>query len=122
MVKEGLRWRVGNGECIWVWEDKWLPLSSTFKVVSPNSFLHADIHVSELIDPTSANWKSTVIDALFLPHEAEIIKSSPLSVKLPEDKQIWAMSFNVQFSVHSAYSLAMSLSRVVNKGDTSDTS
>ena len=55
MVKEGLRWRVGNGECIWVWEDKWLPLSSTFKVVSPNSFLHADTHVSELIDPTSAS-------------------------------------------------------------------
>ena len=55
MVKEGLRWRVGNGERIWVWEDKWLPLSSTFKVVSPNSFLHADTHVSELIDPTSAS-------------------------------------------------------------------
>ena len=71
-----------------MWEDKWLPLSSTYKVVSPNIFLHAVTRVSELIDSASANWKSFVIDALFLSHEAETIKSIPLSSRLPEDKLI----------------------------------
>ena len=63
-------------------------------MVSPNTFLHVDTRVSELIDPASASWKSNVIDTLFLPHEAKIIKSIPLSVRLPEDKLIWAMSSN----------------------------
>ena len=88
VVKEGLRWRVGNGERIQVWEDKWLPLSSTYKVVPPNMFLHVDTRVSELIDSSSSSWKSSVIDVLFLSHEAETIKSIPLSSRLPEDKLI----------------------------------
>ena len=94
VVKEGLQWKVGNGECIWIWEDKWLPLSSTYKVVAPNTFLHSNTRVSKLIDSTNASWKSAVIDVLFLPHEAETIKSIPLSSRLPEDRLIWAMSFN----------------------------
>ena len=88
VIKEGLRWRVGNRERIRVWEDKWLPLSSTYKVVSPNIFLHADTRVSELIDSSSASWKASVIDVLFLPHEAEMIKSISLSSRLSEDKLI----------------------------------
>ena len=35
LVKNGLRWRLGNGENIWVWSDKWLPVASKYKVVSP---------------------------------------------------------------------------------------
>ncbi|XP_075644363.1 uncharacterized protein LOC142615512 [Castanea sativa] len=105
-----------------VWEDKWLPLSSMYKVVSPNTFLHANTCVSELIDLENASWKSTVIDALFLPREAETIKSIPLSSRLPGDRLIWAMSSNVQFSVHSTYSLAVNLSQAANKGNSSNTS
>ena len=98
-----------------------MPLSSTYKVVSPNIFLHADTQFSELIDSASAIWKSSVIDALFLSHEAEKIKSIPLSSRLPEDKLIWAMSSNGQFSVRSAYSLVVSLSQVADRGASSDT-
>ena len=58
------------------------------KVVSPNIFLHLDTRVSELIDLSSASWKSSIIDVLFLSHEAETIKSIPLSSRLPEDKLI----------------------------------
>ena len=99
-----------------------MPLSSTYKVVSPNIFLHADTRVSELIDSVSASWKSSVIDALFLSHEAKTIKSIPLSSRLLNDKLIWAMSSNDQFSVCSAYSLAVSLSQATDRGARSDTS
>ena len=71
-------------------------------MVSPNLFLHADTRVSELIDSSSASWKASVIDVLFLFHEAELTKSIPLSSRLPEDKLIWALSPNGQFSVRSA--------------------
>ena len=55
LVKNGLRWRVGNGENIRVWSDEWLLVASTYKVVSPRNFLHMDTRVSELIDPTNAS-------------------------------------------------------------------
>ena len=88
VVKQGIRWNVGNGEHIRVWGDKWLPSPSTFKVVSPRLFMHADIWVSELISHEPVGWKMQVIDTPFLPHEADIIKSIPLSTHSPPDKLI----------------------------------
>lgn len=28
VVKKGVRWQVGNGRCIQIWNDKWLPTPS----------------------------------------------------------------------------------------------
>ena len=55
VVKEGLRWRVGNSTNIYIWGDKWLPSSSTHRVVSPRQFLHQDTKVCELIDQETAS-------------------------------------------------------------------
>ena len=35
VVKRGTRWRVGNVNRIHIWEDKWLPTPTTYKVISP---------------------------------------------------------------------------------------
>ena len=51
-------------------------------------FLHADTWVSELFDSSSSSWKSSVIDVLFLSHEAEMIKNILLTSRLLEDKLI----------------------------------
>lgn len=67
--------------------------------------MHLD-RVSELINFETASWKSVVLDVLFLLHEAEAIKSIPLSSRLPNDKLIWPASLNGLFSVRSAYKLA----------------
>ena len=63
-----------------------------------------------------------MIDTLFLPHEAECIKSIPLSIQPPDDRIIWAESANGLFTVWSAYKLAMNLSRPPNYGSSSDES
>ncbi|XP_075654901.1 uncharacterized protein LOC142625078 [Castanea sativa] len=122
LVREGLRCRVGNGASIRVWEDRWLPISSAHKVVPPTLFLHFDTKVNELIDTATVSWKSTIIDALFLPHEAKIVKSIPLSSQLPANKLIWTETPNGLFSVCSAYKLAVKLSHPANRGDSSDNS
>ena len=120
VVKQCIRWNVGNGEHIRVWGDKWLPSPSTFKVVSPRLFMHADTRVSKLISHEPVGWKMQVIDTLFLPHEADIIKSIPLSTHSPPDKLIWAATTNGLFSVRSAYRLAMEASRFDTTGSNSD--
>ena len=90
LVIEGLRWRVGNGANIKVWQDRWLPWGSSHSVISPRIFLSADTKVADLIDSSTAKWKSEVIDSLFIAHEAELIKKIPLSATLPADKLVWA--------------------------------
>ena len=97
LIKYGLRWRLGNDESIWIWGDKWLLKPSTFMVSSPRLFMPQDMKVGDLIDKEEATWKVGVVDALFLPHEAEAIKAIPISSNLLEDKQIWARSTNGVF-------------------------
>ncbi|KAK9997418.1 hypothetical protein SO802_022104 [Lithocarpus litseifolius] len=89
-VKEGMMWRVGNGRDVKEWGERWLPSSSSHVVISPWLFLHEDTRVEELIDTDVMCWKSSVVDSIFLPHEAEAIKSIPLSVCFPLDKLVWA--------------------------------
>ena len=86
LVKGGVMWRVGNGRDVRVWGDRWLPCSSYNRVISPRLFLHEDTQVGELIDTEVKCWKSLMVDSIFLPHEAEAVKSIPLSVRLSPDK------------------------------------
>ena len=120
LVIEGMRWRIGNGANIKIWQDKWLPGVSSHRVLSLRLFLSTDMNVTELIDTGTARWKFEVIDSLFIPQEAELIKSIPLSANLPTDKIVWAKTTNGNFTVRSAYKLATSLFKSTTSGTTSD--
>lgn len=50
ILRDGMRWLVGNGRRIEIWKDKWIPNPTTFKVVSPQFVLDPDAKVSELIN------------------------------------------------------------------------
>ena len=106
-MQDGLRWQIGNGFKVQVWKDKWLPSSSTYKVVSPRLNAPMDLRVSELIDMENRCWNIHLLQQLFLPFEVEEIRSTPLSNSLPSDKQIWTGTSNGLFTVRSAYKLAM---------------
>ena len=58
--------------------------------------------VDNLIDPTTRSWLVSMIDHVFLPHEAEVIKSIPLSNKAVQDIQTWAYTNMGEYSVKSA--------------------
>ena len=88
LVKYGSRWRIGNGKKVRIWEDKWLPTPSTYRVSSPRMFMHPNIRVGELINKDETCWKIEVLTMLFLPHEADVIRSIPISVRFLEEKLI----------------------------------
>ena len=79
-------------------------------VSSPRLFMPHDMKVGDLINKEEASWKADAIDALFMPHEAEVIKAIPISSHLLEDKQIWAWSNNGIFLVKNAYWVASQMS------------
>lgn len=51
-----------------------------------------------------------LIQRIFLPQEADIIRGIALSSQLLDDKQIWAVTSKGRFNVRSAYMMAMELS------------
>ena len=64
--------------------------------------------VSDLIDKEAGGWKEDLVRQLFVPLDADIILSIPLSTSWPEDKLIWHYTSNGVFSVKSAYHLLRS--------------
>ena len=107
LVKQGLIWRIGDGSEIKIWGDRWIPTPTTFMIQSPIRGLEENDKVEVLINHNSRSWKSTFIDDIFLPHEAQVIKSIPLSPIPTKDKLVWRCTPNGQFSVWSAYHLEM---------------
>ena len=119
VVKNETRWQVGNGRLIHIWEDKWLPTASTFKIISPPRDFGDYPMVSSLIDQDTKWWKANVVRTLFLPFEADMILKIPLSQRLPEDSLIWIGNKRGVFTVKSAYHIAAKLQSDKDLGESS---
>ena len=109
VIRKGTRRRVGNGQLIHIWEDKWLLTLTTYKVFSPPIHFDDFSMVSALIDHETRRWKLELIWAIFLPFKADTILNMPLSYNLPEDKLIWTGNRRGDFTIKSAYYIALSL-------------
>ena len=109
IIRAKTRWRVGNGKLIHIWDDKWLPTPSTYKVISPPNDIPQFPMVSSLIDPMTKWWNVDLVRESFLSFEADTILKIPLSHTLPEDLIIWIGNRRGEFSVKSAYHIAHNL-------------
>ena len=63
--------------------------------------------VSTLIDSESRRWKVDLVRSIFLPFEANTIMNIPLSYNLLEDKIIWIGNKRGEFTMKSAYYIAL---------------
>ncbi|XP_042942917.1 uncharacterized mitochondrial protein AtMg00310-like [Carya illinoinensis] len=50
LLEEGLVWRLGNDQSIKIWQDKWLPTPSSYRVQSGINILGVEARVAKLID------------------------------------------------------------------------
>ncbi|KAF5445202.1 hypothetical protein F2P56_034269 [Juglans regia] len=107
LLKEGLVWRVGNGESIKIWGDRWIPQLSSYKIQSPIKCLNEVDKVAVLIDGEKGEWKLELVKEVFNEVEARIICGLPVSKAGRPDKQIWAPSKSGVFNVKSAYHFEM---------------
>jgi hypothetical protein len=105
LLQQGLIWRVGNGQNIQVWRDRWLPVPVSYSVQSPKQLLVADATVASLINSNAKEWKADLVKAFLNAEEAQVVLDIPLSSSLPPDKLIWQGTKNGVFSVKSAYHL-----------------
>jgi hypothetical protein len=65
LLKKGLIWRVGNGQCIRIWRDAWIPMPPTYKPISLKRRCRLWF-VLELLDQFG-NSKVDLLNQYFLP-------------------------------------------------------
>ena len=94
---------MGSGSLIRIYHENWLPDPYSKRVVSPMDFLGSDATVSVLIDSDHRCWMEETINNIFLPHEAALILSIPLSLSPCEDRLFWPHNPDGSYSVRSSY-------------------
>ena len=105
VIKKGMVWHIGNGQIVWIKEDKWLPVKPSRVILSPLPSVMAETKVSSLINQELRVWKSEEVNRAFLPHEASMILAIPLSRRQPSDCVSWSCTPSGNFSTSSAYKL-----------------
>ena len=78
VIKHGAIWRIGDGNSIHIWGDRWLPQKHSPLVLSPQVHELAEAKVNRLIDEDGRCWRMDLIDETLLDFEAEMVKSIPL--------------------------------------------
>ena len=98
-----MRWRLGDGESIKIYNDNWLPDSGSAKVVSPCVPALEGANVDFMINPDTGTWDFNLIDQHFLWFEAQWIKAIPLCVSRQVDIIIWPRCKNGEYSLKTGY-------------------
>ena len=73
LITKGLAWRIGNGDKVRIWGDKWGPIQRSYSAI--NNRMPIDAKVSMLIDNDTGWWDHNVIDECFNEEEARAIKA-----------------------------------------------
>ncbi|KAL6993385.1 nicotinamide N-methyltransferase [Sarracenia purpurea var. burkii] len=103
---KGLRWRVGSGRSIRIWEDKWVPRPSNFQIISPKNQNASCIKVEELIRQEDGQWDVELLQHL-LPLDVDFIRKIPLAPHMVDDCMVWHYTGSGRYSVKSGYHLEL---------------
>ena len=94
VILEGACWRVGNGRSIKIWQHHWLPIKHPTRITCIMLESMEEAIVECLINVDTRSWNEEMIDGIFIPQEAELIKKIPLSQFETDDSLFWPLSPN----------------------------
>jgi hypothetical protein len=107
IVKGGLRWRIGDGKNIRVWQDAWLRDEDNFFITTPMIAGKENMRVCDLMEAGGSGWRRNLIYEYFNTRDAHCISNIPLFGDMQEDTPCWKFSRNGEYSVKSAYYYTM---------------
>lgn len=102
--KQGHIWRIRNEEKVNIWDDHWVPLIPSRKVVTPRAGVLIT-KVNELIDPTTKSWDEELLRDIFSPIDVNRILQIPLSNSSFGDFVAWHGTQSGHLSVKTTYDL-----------------
>jgi hypothetical protein len=99
LLQAGLIWRVGDGERIKIWKDRWVPLPTTYAIQTPVRILDSEARVSSLINRDTKWWDTQLVHSVFRKEEADLICSIAICPRQYNDRMVWVGTKNGEFSV-----------------------
>mgnify|MGYP004702503179 CR=1 FL=1 len=109
VLEAGLRRRVGDGESIKIWEDRWIPGVEDGKIRSQRKVDSKIQRVSELI--RDGQWDRELLRQEFEEQDWLQILRIPLSLGKVMDRFYWAGASSGVYSVKTGYKLIKDLKR-----------
>ena len=109
LILKGLQKRVGDGNSIHVWTDKWVEDEADgYGMRAPwikNCTFNVNLRVRELIDFQNRRWNIQALEEVFVPSDIQtLLKNQPVTSK--EDFWVWKFNKSGAYSVKSGYWLA----------------
>ncbi|KAG7594035.1 Reverse transcriptase domain [Arabidopsis thaliana x Arabidopsis arenosa] len=102
LIKQGLKWRIGDGNTVRVWHDPWID-----NPPRPARYLHNQppdhLKVSGLMLPHSTSWDEEKLNDILCPEDIELIKRIRPRLLRANDAPMWIFTKNGQYSVKSGY-------------------
>lgn len=99
LLKEGLVWRVANGELIDAGSRNWF---GNWAIYAPSTCAVQGQRVGAYIT-TEGEWREVLIRRDFLPFEAEEIISTKIERQLMNDLRFWALHPKGKYTVKTSY-------------------
>ncbi|KAL2929163.1 hypothetical protein RDABS01_034574 [Bienertia sinuspersici] len=103
LLLEGLKWRVGDGRSIRVWDEAWLPGNSSSIVPTPNLNSSPELMVCNLINSESGKWDIEALRLHFTEADVHAILDVPLVYPLTKDMRFWWPTHDGIYTVKSGY-------------------
>lgn len=105
VISMGMRWRIGDGKSINIYNENWLPGRGSAKVVSPHVHALEGAQVAALINLDTRTWNQNMLQQHFLSFEAYHINTIPLCWTVQNDCLIWPACNSGEYSIKTGYKL-----------------
>lgn len=105
ILQKGLRFLLGDGKTIRIWESLWLDCMPNFKPKTRKPKGCNLKWVSKLMQDGGRSWNTKLIYHTFNKRDVETIVQIPISQLRLQDKFIWHHTRNGRYTVDSAYNL-----------------
>lgn len=106
LLQEGSAWKVGRGDRVNIWGDKWLNDPHRKRILSPKPEGCQLRKVKELMNPNGSGWDQNLLSQLFSQEEIRSINETIFSSMGTSDRLVWSASKTGQFSVRDGYKVA----------------
>jgi len=103
ILKAGSKWRIGDGEDILVWYNKWIANDVTLIPHVDGDFPLADLRVSGCMLHDRKEWNLPLLQSIFDHQVVQHIVNTLLNPSVTEHRLIWKKENNDEYFVRSAY-------------------
>ncbi|KAJ0264716.1 Reverse transcriptase zinc-binding domain-containing protein [Hirschfeldia incana] len=116
ILQKGIKWIVGDGKKIRVWEDRWLHSQPATPAQGEGQISFPNMKVEDLMLQGAGEWNEQLVTSLMKQEDARYILNTRLSSTMKQDTPIWNYTSTGEYNVKSGYHLCNQLLNIQRSG------